>query len=80
MTPFPGISKVRSERYGASLTFTAAPQPLLPTHWETHEGLKYDGVGWYEKTIELPELPAGRRLLLHCQNGRKGHVRETFAG
>ncbi|MFT3878230.1 MAG: glycoside hydrolase family 2 TIM barrel-domain containing protein [Gemmatales bacterium] len=37
----------------------------LPTHWETHEGLKFDGVGWYEKTIELPELPVGRRLLLH---------------
>ena len=37
----------------------------LPTHWETHEGLKFDGIGWYEKTIELPELPAGRRLLLH---------------
>ncbi|HQR08715.1 MAG TPA: hypothetical protein PLN21_17955, partial [Gemmatales bacterium] len=37
----------------------------LPTHWETHEGLKFDGIGWYEKTIELPELPVGRRLLLH---------------
>ncbi|MFO0814412.1 MAG: glycoside hydrolase family 2 TIM barrel-domain containing protein [Gemmatales bacterium] len=37
----------------------------LPTHWETHEGLKFDGIGWYEKTIELPELPKGRRLLLH---------------
>lgn len=37
----------------------------LPTHWETHEGLKFDGIGWYEKTIELPELKPGRRLLLH---------------
>lgn len=37
----------------------------LPTHWETHEGLKFDGIGWYEKTIELPELPKGRRLLLN---------------
>jgi hypothetical protein len=37
----------------------------LPTHWETHEGLKFDGIGWYEKTIDLPELPKGRRLLLH---------------
>lgn len=37
----------------------------LPTHWETHEGLKFDGIGWYEKTIELPDLKPGRRLLLH---------------
>ncbi len=22
---------------------------MLPTHWETHEGLKFDGIGWYEK-------------------------------
>jgi hypothetical protein len=39
----------------------------LPTHWETHEGLKFDGIGWYEKTIELPELKPGRRLLLHFE-------------
>ncbi|HMP16468.1 MAG TPA: hypothetical protein PKD72_05560, partial [Gemmatales bacterium] len=37
----------------------------LPTHWETHEGLKFDGTGYYEKTIELPVLNSGRRLLLH---------------
>jgi hypothetical protein len=37
----------------------------LPTHWETHEGLKFDGIGWYEKEIELPLLAENRRLLLH---------------
>lgn len=37
----------------------------LPTHWETHEGLKFDGIGWYEKTLEPITLAKGRRLLLH---------------
>src|SRR6476620_357397 len=37
----------------------------LPTHWETHEGLKFDGIGWYEKTLPAITLPPGRRLLLH---------------
>ena len=37
----------------------------LPTHWETHEGLKFDGIGWYETTIELPDLKPGRLFLLH---------------
>lgn len=37
----------------------------LPTHWETHEGLRFDGVGWYERSIAAWDVRPGWRVLLH---------------
>lgn len=37
----------------------------LPTHWETHEGLRFDGTGWYERSIEAWDVRPGWRVLLH---------------
>jgi hypothetical protein len=37
----------------------------VPCSWETHEGMKFDGIGWYEKTIDPVKLPEKQRLLLH---------------
>jgi hypothetical protein len=37
----------------------------VPCSWETHEGMKFDGIGWYEKTIDPLTLAANKRLLLH---------------
>lgn len=44
---------------------TEAKSVTLPTHWETHEGLRFDGVGAYERTVGPITLKAGRRLLVH---------------
>jgi hypothetical protein len=53
----------------------------VPSAWETHEGARFDGLGWYRRQITPPAIPPGKRLLLHFQaaateaevwwNGRK---------
>ena len=39
----------------------------VPSSFEEHEGPNFDGTGWYRRQIELPEIPAGCRVLLHFQ-------------
>ncbi|MCC6124932.1 MAG: hypothetical protein IT426_08220 [Pirellulales bacterium] len=39
----------------------------LPSSFERHEGIEFNGVGWYEKSIAPFALPAGKRALLHFQ-------------
>jgi hypothetical protein len=39
----------------------------VPSSFEQHEGIGFDGVGWYRKTIPPFELPPGKRALLHFQ-------------
>lgn len=39
----------------------------LPTSFEEHEGIEFDGVGIYRKEIPAFELPAGMRVLIHFQ-------------
>lgn len=36
----------------------------VPSSFESHEGSAFDGVGWYRRTIKVPEVPAGSRLLI----------------
>lgn len=37
----------------------------VPQAWEHHEGVSFDGIGWYRKVLDPIELKPGRRLLLH---------------
>lgn len=39
----------------------------IPSSFEQHEGIEFDGVGWYRKRIEPFAVPSGRRVLLHFQ-------------
>jgi hypothetical protein len=39
----------------------------VPSSFESHEGSGFDGVGWYRRTLKVPEVPQGSRLLLHFQ-------------
>ena len=39
----------------------------LPANFEEHEGIEFDGVGVYRKTLPRVALPAGTRALLHFQ-------------
>jgi hypothetical protein len=39
----------------------------VPSSFEQHEGVKFDGVGWYRKSIAAFPLPVGKRVLLHFQ-------------
>lgn len=39
----------------------------LPANFEEHEGIEFDGVGVYRKTLPRVTLPAGTRALLHFQ-------------
>ena len=39
----------------------------VPSSFEQHEGIAFDGVGWYRKSIPPFALPAGKRVLLHFQ-------------
>ncbi|MBP7053550.1 MAG: hypothetical protein KBE65_21275 [Phycisphaerae bacterium] len=39
----------------------------VPSSFEQHEGIEFDGVGWYRKHIEPFVLPPGKRVLLHFQ-------------
>ncbi len=39
----------------------------VPSSFEQHEGIEFNGVGWYRKRIEPFALPPGRRVLLHFQ-------------
>jgi hypothetical protein len=40
---------------------------VVPSSFEQHEGIAFDGVGWYRKTIPPLALPPGKRALLHFQ-------------
>ena len=42
-------------------------QVTVPSPFESHEGEKFDGIGWYRKEISVPEVPQDKRLLLHFQ-------------
>lgn len=37
----------------------------VPQAWEHHEGMAFDGIGWYRKELSPIDLKPGRRLLLH---------------
>ncbi len=37
----------------------------VPQAWEQHEGMAFDGIGWYRKTLDPIDLKPNRRLLLH---------------
>jgi hypothetical protein len=39
----------------------------VPSSFEQHEGIEFDGIGWYRKTISPISLPAGKRVILHFQ-------------
>ena len=39
----------------------------VPSSFEQHEGVTFDGVGWYRKSVPPFALPAGKRVLLHFQ-------------
>ncbi len=39
----------------------------VPSTFEQHEGIEFDGVGWYRKRIEPFAVPPGKRVLLHFQ-------------
>jgi len=39
----------------------------VPSSFEQHEGIEFNGVGWYRKRIEPLVLPPGKRVLLHFQ-------------
>jgi hypothetical protein len=39
----------------------------LPASFEQHEGIEFDGVGWYKRSVAPFALPAGKRVLLHFQ-------------
>ena len=39
----------------------------LPASFEQHEGIEFNGIGWYRKSIAPFTLPAGKRVLLHFQ-------------
>ena len=40
---------------------------VLPATFELHEGTDFDNAGTYRKEIPHFELPAGKRVVLHCQ-------------
>ncbi|HEY2784108.1 MAG TPA: glycoside hydrolase family 2 TIM barrel-domain containing protein [Fimbriiglobus sp.] len=37
----------------------------VPSAMQSHEGMDWHGIGWYRKTIDKIDLPAGKRLLVH---------------
>jgi len=39
----------------------------VPSSFEQHEGIEFDGVGWYRKRIEPFVLPPDKRVLVHFQ-------------
>ena len=39
----------------------------VPSSFEQHEGIAFDGVGWYRKSVPAFTLPAGKRALVHFQ-------------
>ncbi len=39
----------------------------LPGSFEEHEGIEFDGVGTYKRTLPAFELPEGKRAILHFQ-------------
>ncbi len=49
----------------------AAPESwkevAVPSSFESHEGIEFNGVGWYRKTIPPFALAKGQRVLLHFE-------------
>jgi beta-glucuronidase len=39
----------------------------VPSSFEQHEGIEFNGVGWYRKSVEAFPLPEGKRVLLCFQ-------------
>ncbi len=39
----------------------------VPSSFEAHEGIEFDGVGWYRRSVPPFGLRSGRRVLLHFQ-------------
>lgn len=39
----------------------------VPSSFEQHEGIAFNGVGWYRKSVPAFTLPAGKRALVHFQ-------------
>ena len=39
----------------------------VPSSFEEHEGMDFDGVGWYRKRVSGLEVPGGFRALLHFE-------------
>jgi hypothetical protein len=37
----------------------------VPSSFEQHEGVTFNGVGWYRKSVPAFALPSGRRVLVH---------------
>ncbi len=37
----------------------------VPSAFQDHESTGWHGIGWYECTVEVPDVPASRRVLLH---------------
>lgn len=37
----------------------------VPSPYQDHEGTSWHGVGWYERTVDVPEVPASKRILVH---------------
>jgi beta-galactosidase/beta-glucuronidase len=39
----------------------------VPSSFESHEGVEFNGVGWYQRKIPAFDLPPGKRVLLHFE-------------
>jgi hypothetical protein len=39
----------------------------VPSSFEQHEGVAFNGVGWYRKSVSAFTLPVGKRVLLHFE-------------
>lgn len=37
----------------------------VPSSFESHEGVEFNGVGWYQRQVPAFEVPPGKRALLH---------------
>jgi len=42
-------------------------QVNIPSTFQSHEGIGFHGIGWYRRALRPPQIPAGKRLLLHFQ-------------
>jgi beta-galactosidase/beta-glucuronidase len=42
-------------------------QVSVPSSFQSHEGIEFQGVGWYKQQVDAIALPPGKRLLLHFQ-------------
>lgn len=39
----------------------------VPSSFESHEGIEFNGVGWYQRKVPGFEVPPGKRVLLHFE-------------